>query len=843
MTALDRKQPYPGLRPYGRRDADYFFGRETQTRRLREKLADNRLVAVVGRSGCGKSSLVLAGLIPLLRKEAGSGTEQAWQIATFRPRGQPIAELAKELLKLEARMHAGAKNDGETTIELPAGAEKRQALTDSDKRELGRLDAMLRRSSQGLVKVVTELDLPQETGLLLIIDQFEEIFRFEGRDADADEPTAFVRLLMEAIASKDVNICVMLTMRLDFLGDCARFQRLPEAISAGQFLVPNLSRAERRAAIEEPAKKCDVTVSPAVTQRLLNEIGEDPDRLPVLQHVLMRTWQEAKGAPEIKLEHYDATGGVTNAISRHADTVYDALPGTEHRTIAERMFKAVSELDRRGRAIRRPVRLGELVEVTTGVPQGDGAPQEAAARERVECVVNAYRAPECCMLMPPADEPLETETLIDISHESLLRGWVKMTGTRVGEGWLMEEDRDGKTYSGLVDHAEKYQKDTTAVLSRRQTRDYTAWWKRRQPNATWARRYGNRFGPVETLLERSVARQHRTRFWAIAAAMIVAAVMCGLGYLYLNAEHNRMMAEAEQERTKLEAAQARANQDERLLQVTQLAETEAATRKLQVDGLQTEIKKLQEQLKARGVDAPSDDTAQQIVLLSASAQQANPASAMANQSGYMWIGSAERPNLRDARNNLVQPNDIRKGAQYFVENNTFLRQGLPSDEVTYRQTPTIGILPVGSTVRAQDTPEAFERPSGTQYWLSVRVVNALRLPTVFFQYTGGDSASGSASVLSQRLQQRGYKVPGEERVDAAQGRREVRYFYKEDKEAADALAQDVRKIVLDEATLADFPVTVRPFLDGSGRKNAPGTVELWYDFGGGGGSKKGGKAP
>ena len=88
-------------------------------------------------------------------------------------------------------------------------------------------------------------------------------------------------------------INVILTMRLDFLGDCARFQRLPEAISDGQYLVPNLSRAERRAAIEEPAKKAGKLIKPEVTQRLLNEIGEDPDQLPVLQHALMRTWQHA----------------------------------------------------------------------------------------------------------------------------------------------------------------------------------------------------------------------------------------------------------------------------------------------------------------------------------------------------------------------------------------------------------------------------------------------------------------------------------------------------------------------------------------------------------------------
>jgi ABC-type dipeptide/oligopeptide/nickel transport system ATPase component len=217
VTALSAEQPYPGLRPFDLGDEAFFFGREAQTRALREKLKVSRLIAVVGRSGCGKSSLVRAGLVPQLLQERGSDDTPSWRIATFRPQGRPMRELADALLRLKAEMRLGP-SDGDNA--------EMQALRAS------RMEAMLRRNSLGLVDAARELKLDAAAGLLIIVDQFEEIFRFEGvRGSDADEATAFVRLLLAAVHAASPRVYVMLTMRLDFLGDCARFQGLPEALS------------------------------------------------------------------------------------------------------------------------------------------------------------------------------------------------------------------------------------------------------------------------------------------------------------------------------------------------------------------------------------------------------------------------------------------------------------------------------------------------------------------------------------------------------------------------------------------------------------------------------------
>jgi hypothetical protein len=795
VTVLSREQPYPGLRPFDSGDEEFFFGRETQTRGLRQKLAASRLVAVVGRSGCGKSSLVRAGLVPLLAKESSSDGQQIWCIASFRPQGRPIAQLTEELLWLASDVRSADRG-------APAGAE-RSKPADVQGMRRSRLDAMLRRSSRGLVEAAAELGLPERTELLIIVDQFEEIFRFEGaRGSDADEATAFVRLLMEAIHAESMVIRVILTMRLDFLGDCARFPQLPEAISDGQFLVPNLSRAERRAAIEEPARKCGAVVTPAVTQRLLNEIGDDPDQLPVLQHVLMRTWQQAGGG-EIRLEHYLATGGVAKAISRHADDVFKALPSDEHRSIAERMFKAISELDRRGRAIRRPL------------PVADIAAVAAAHEDSVRRVVDMFRAPECCFLMPPAAEPLTERTPIDISHESLLRGWEKMTGERPGEGWLAEEDRDGKIYRSLVEAAETFEKDSRAVLPRALNRLREAWRRKAKPNAAWAERYGNRFELVEELLDQSARRQRIARWVGagMAAVMLVGFVMYG----YQRWETARQAEQAAEARFNHQAAER--------AQAARYA-AEAATRQQEVGALQQEVARLQAQLRARGVQTRTDDNVQQVAVPTIDARQANASSAITNLDGYMWVGSVPKSNLLSPAGAVVPPTEVRVGGQYIVTQNIYLRSGLP--DASYAQQPSVGVVAPNSRIEVLEMPVPFERPTGQQYWMKVRVVASASLPTVYFQYATAQRAQAQA--FSLKLQALGYKLPGEERVDAAQGKREVRYFYALDKEAAEKLAQDTTRTLQDLGYPAAPPATTRSMLTVTDKKNVPGVVELWVDL-------------
>jgi hypothetical protein len=131
---------------------------------------------------------------------------------------------------------------------------------------------------------------------------------------------------------------VVLTMRSEFIGECMEFGGLPEAINAGQYLIPRMSRDALRAAITGPAAVRGATITPRLLARLLNEVGNDLDRLPVLQHALMRTWdawaRDHAAGESLDLRHYEAIGTMKEALSRHAEEAWAELDGEHERAIA-----------------------------------------------------------------------------------------------------------------------------------------------------------------------------------------------------------------------------------------------------------------------------------------------------------------------------------------------------------------------------------------------------------------------------------------------------------------------------------------------------------------------------
>jgi hypothetical protein len=330
--------PYPGLRPFRDSETEIFFGREEQTDQLLEKLQSAHFIAVVGPSGCGKSSLVRAGLIAALETGFLSDGGAAWRVAEMRPGDQPLSRLADALVAPSA-----------------LGPELGHEASDT-----ALVRAMLRRGPLGLIEIVREACLPANQNLLLLVDQFEEIFRFRAQGS-TDDADAFVALLLASSAQREVPIYVVITMRSDFLGDCALFTGLPEAINDSQYLTPRLSREQIRAAIAGPARVFGGDVEPALVNRLLNEIGPEPDHLPLLQHALMRMWTHAQGrdgadpsqpgeagqAPGasrlwITVEDYAAVGQLSEALSKHANEVFFSLSAAQQK-VAQALFRRLTK--------------------------------------------------------------------------------------------------------------------------------------------------------------------------------------------------------------------------------------------------------------------------------------------------------------------------------------------------------------------------------------------------------------------------------------------------------------------------------------------------------------------
>jgi WD40 repeat protein/energy-coupling factor transporter ATP-binding protein EcfA2 len=479
MSIPAQPYPYPGLRPFRIDDSVFFFGRDQQVDQLLEKLSRFRLVAVVGASGCGKSSLVLAGLIPALGEGRVIQAGSRWKVASMRPGDRPLGGLAHALLR-DGIVDSGWSDPSQAAAYL---------------------EVTLRRGPRGLIEALRPSPLAPDENLLLLVDQFEEIFRIRATD-DRDEAGAFVALLLATVQQVVFSIYVVLTMRSEFLGDCARFPGLPEALNESQFLTPRLSRDQRWEAIEGPAVVGGGRVEPALIAHLLNDMGTNPDQLPLMQHALMWLWARATAGSDgagivLTQENYREIGGLAQALSRHADEAYGKLTGPQQ-AIAAVLFRVLSERTEGQLVTRRPTRLATVAAIARVPPAG------------VAEVVEAFRGPDLNFLTPPVPEPLGLETVLDIAHESLIRQWGRL------QRWVEDEAKSAETYRRLEESARLWRAGQTGMLVPPEL-DYALMWRREQgPSLPWAARYGGDFDLTMQFLDAS--QQSRLRAEAAAEA-------------------------------------------------------------------------------------------------------------------------------------------------------------------------------------------------------------------------------------------------------------------------------------------------------------------------------------
>ena len=483
------QSPFVGLRTFETNDAAWFFGRDRETSALAAKLRSADFTAVVGPSGSGKSSLVRAGVVPLLRR-------QGWKEIVAKPGSAPIDRLARALALASPEPHF---------------AEARRF----------RFDTALRASAFGLVNIVENLDVDAPR-LLLVIDQFEELFRYGDEASGAskagmrEESRAFVELLLTGASGSNGRLRVCVTMRSDFFGACSSYSGLAEAISVSQFLVPLPARSQLELAIRNPVKRAGAEIEEALVQRLLVDVEEEQDQLPLLQHTLRRLWEYASGDPRTMREQdYVTIGRIAGSIDRKAETIWQALgrANTADLVTLELVMKALTDLDVRGRATRRMQKRDDLLPLLN--PVFADATLVPASLDRV---TGSLANEENSFLQK--GEGAE----IDIGHEALIRSWKRLSGPRADfeSGWLREERDDGARWRGYVTRAQE-----GTLLSLRERLNVSKWLRRRWLGKEWSQRYGNRWDIVKKFIAKS---WWRGITWATAGAICVALAATGLWY-------------------------------------------------------------------------------------------------------------------------------------------------------------------------------------------------------------------------------------------------------------------------------------------------------------------------
>ncbi|MEJ7645844.1 MAG: High-affnity carbon uptake protein Hat/HatR [Chryseolinea sp.] len=528
--------PFPGLRPYSIEDSHLFFGRESQIDDILKKISRNRFVAVLGYSGSGKSSLMFCGLMPVLYGGFITESGSQWNVIITRPGASPIASLTDSILEFMIDSNRIENGDADVYRVI--------------------INSVLRSGADGLVEISRFLHRGEGENTFFLVDQFEEVFRYRDQDrAEAlNDAQLYVNLILTAINQTHVPTYIALTMRSDFIGECATFSGLTQKINRSNYLIPQVNREQKKAVIEGPIAVAGGHIAPRLVKRLLNDIGNSHDQLPILQHALMRTWDYWTGNHEegepVDIRHYNAIGKVGQALAQHANEAYDELT-TRDRHIAEILFKNITEKNQTNRGMRRPCRVGLVAELSE------------ASEDEVITVIDHFRRVGRSFLMPAAHVPLNSDSMVELSHESLMRIW-----TRLG-AWVEEEFESASMYKRLSEAAAMYQIGKTGLWRPPDLQLALNWQKKQNPTREWGQRYDEAFERSivfldtsrityeaelknQEMMQRRVLRRTRATAIILGIAFVVAILFFVFAYLQklqadtdkIRADNNRLEAEA-----------------------------------------------------------------------------------------------------------------------------------------------------------------------------------------------------------------------------------------------------------------------------------------------------------
>lgn len=552
--------PYPGLRAFEDHEARIFFGRNRHIDEVLERLATSHFVPVLGPSGCGKSSLIRAGVIPALRAGRFYDAGTRWRVAIMRPEGSPIWNLAEALYR--------------TTVEDDAP---------SDPMVIQKISSMLITDPDGLANFQSEFGYEEDENVLLLIDQFEELFNIEKIGI----VKTFIDAILNIYQEKFSRIHCIITMRTDHLGECTRFTGLAEAINNTLYLTPTLTEEELREVVELPAIRFQSGLEDGLLDKILVDMEGEFDQLPLMQHIMRRMWDAIKERPEdsreFTLEMYEDFGCVGNTINHHAAQLVGELDKRK-RKLVQMLFRQLTER-REGATyqdVRRPALFKDIAAVSN-------LPSDKIT-EDLRSVVNRFRAPDALFLRPLESEhrEIDDDTRIDIVHECLIRKWddlrnwveqewksahdlrdlVRVTARNLDSD---ENDQASDQDGAITGPARKKKLLVTAknlvatiwwiipdlfsktkhTLNKAEIAKFDTWFYQEKPNPVWARRYGigdATFEEAESHLRFSESFRQRAdlRIWGLSGILLI--TLMTVGWIWLRGLEER----ADQQRIAVE---------------------------------------------------------------------------------------------------------------------------------------------------------------------------------------------------------------------------------------------------------------------------------------------------
>lgn len=376
--------PYRGLLPFREDDAHLFYGRDAYIERLLEAVEKRPLVAVIGSSGSGKSSVVFAGLIPRLRPTDQQPISQ-WQIIDFAPGKSPFENLSGELIPL-------------LEPDLSESAQLVEANTLNENLVKGKISL-----HQVMARIASKLD--DRKRILLIVDQFEELYT-QTEDTTVQE--AFTKALLSLRQVEAVT--VLLTMRADFLDRALAYRPFADELQVATQMIGPMDRDELIEVIERPLSGTFVTFEPGLTTQILDDVGKEPGNLPLLEFALESLWQEQADG-KLTFAVYEKIGKVEGALTKQADAAFNTYEEKDEDILVRRLFVQLVQPVNTSVNTKRKAWRSEL---------GDELWRLAAELADARLIVTNQ-------------DDKSGEDYIELAHEALITNWERF------DGWIKED--------------------------------------------------------------------------------------------------------------------------------------------------------------------------------------------------------------------------------------------------------------------------------------------------------------------------------------------------------------------------------------------------------------------
>jgi WD40 repeat protein/serine/threonine protein kinase len=435
VSLPEPENPYRGLRPFQSVDHRYFFGRKKLIDKLIRRMDErdpeipNRFLAVVGPSGSGKSSVVKAGLIPALWRGDLPGSER-WFVVEMLPGAHPLEELEIALLRVAADQATNLRDQ-------------------------------LERDARGLLRVA-QLILPKDDSeLVVVVDQFEEVFTLLEDEAAR---VHFLNLLYTAVTDQRSRVRVVVTLRADFYDRPLHYPDFGELMRSRMETVLPLSADELERAIRRPAELVGVTFEEGLVPVIIEEVHYQPGALPLLQYALTELFDNRQGRL-LTQDAYNEMGGTIGALAKRADDVYENL-SPDGQSLARQMFLRLVTLGEGVEDTRRRVARGELIAIADDL-------------DLMDEIIDTYTS---YRLLSLDNDPGTRTPIVEVAHEAILREWERLhdwldesrtdirdqrTLARVAAEWLnAEHDPSFLIRGARLDHFGTWADKTDLALTR-----------------------------------------------------------------------------------------------------------------------------------------------------------------------------------------------------------------------------------------------------------------------------------------------------------------------------------------------------------------------------------------